>query len=73
MRIAPHGEEALLRRLEPGGNYNSILRDAAKTPLTRIKTCWMLQTCIGHAAKGFDCSCVQSNVISVQVKNCSGA
>ena len=36
--VAPHGEEAPLRRLEPcGPSGGHILRDAAKTPLLRMR------------------------------------
>src|ERR1700674_5727010 len=36
--LIPHGEEALLRRLEPSGDSAPpILRDAAKTPLLRMR------------------------------------
>jgi hypothetical protein len=37
--FVPHGEEALLRRLEPWGHRRAcILRDAAKAPLLRMRS-----------------------------------
>ena len=69
----PERDEFRLKRREVIQALAPIQLKAITLQPTRIKTCWMLQICIGHAAKGFDCSCVQRDVISVQVKNCTGA